>query len=95
MNWNVAQAKQSLSEVLRRASEEPQHIYNRDRLVAGVVAGALLEEFLTWRDEQSKRSVGQAFAELRALCQDEGYALPDLPRTTRHNAFLEALDDST
>ncbi len=32
MNWNVDQAKQKLSQVLKAAADEPQRSYNRRRL---------------------------------------------------------------
>ena len=95
MRWNVAQAKQSLSEVLRQANSEPQAIYNRERLVAAVVGGSLLEEFLRWRADHGTRTVGDAFADLRALCAEEDYELPMVERSTRPNPFAELLDEAS
>ena len=68
MDWNVAQAKQRLSEVLRSAAEEPQRIYNRRRLVAAVVNADRFEEFERWERRSAQRSIGEDFARLRAIC---------------------------
>lgn len=42
MNWNIAQAKQHFSEVVKQAAEELQLIYNRRQAVTAVVGA---EEF--------------------------------------------------
>lgn len=95
MNWNVAQAKQRLSEVLRAAAEEPQKIFNRRRLVAAVVDGETFEQFRRWQQQAEKRSIGDEFAELRAICAEEGgWELPVTERKDRPNAFVEALEDA-
>jgi predicted nucleic acid-binding protein len=36
--WNVSEAKQQFSEVLRCSESEPQLIYRRDRLIAAVIS---------------------------------------------------------
>lgn len=93
MDWNVAQAKQRLSEVLREAAEEPQRIYNRRRLVAAVVNAERFEEFERWERQSAQRSIGNDFARLRAICAEEGdweLAVPE--REDRPNSFAEALD---
>ncbi len=96
MNWNVAQAKQRLSEVLRAASEEPQKIYNRRRLVAAVVDGETFEKFSRWAERSARRSIGEEFAELRRICAEEGgWELPSPDREDRPNAFAEALADES
>ena len=48
MSWNIAQAKQRFSEVVRQAAEEPQLIYNRDHLVAAVIDAEDFEAFKQW-----------------------------------------------
>ncbi len=94
MNWNVAQAKQKLSEVLRGASEEPQLIFNREKLVAAVVDSATFKEFRKWKQESDRKSIGEEFAELRAICAEEGeWELPVPVREDRRNPFAEALED--
>ncbi len=96
MNWNVAQAKQKLSQVLRAAAEEPQRIYNRRRLVAAVVNGETFEEFRQWAERNRQRSIGDEFAKLRRICAEEGgWELPDSEREDRPNAFAEALADES
>jgi hypothetical protein len=37
MTWNIAQAKQQFSEVVRLSAQEPQAIYNRDKPVAVLI----------------------------------------------------------
>lgn len=95
MKWNVAQAKQRLSEVLREAVKEPQRIYNRQRLVAAVVGGETFEEFWQWKQHREQRSIGDQMAELRAICAEEGgWELPTPARENRPNPFAEALEDA-
>lgn len=93
MNWNIADAKQKFSELIREAENEPQWIYNRDRLVAAVVPAESLQEFLAWRDEKERPSLGEAFDELRRICQEEDYTFEIPPRQERPNPFPDALDD--
>lgn len=92
MNWSLAEAKQRFSEVVRRAAEEPQLIYNRDSLVAVMVQPEDLRGYEAWREERERRTVGDAFAELRAICAEEGFELPPPPREDRPNPFAGALD---
>ncbi len=94
MNWKVAQAKQKLSQVLKAATEEPQKIYNRQRLVAAVVDGETFEEFSRWSERSKQTSIGEEFANLRTICAEEGgWELPELDRKDRPNAFAETLTD--
>lgn len=93
MNWSIAEAKQKFSEVVRRASEEPQLIYNRDRLVAVMVQPEAFRGYEAWREERERRTLAEAFAELRAICADEGYELEPAEREDRHNPFAEGLDE--
>ena len=96
MEWNVAQAKQRLSEVLRSAADEPQRIYKRRQLVAAVVSGELFEEFWRWKQQSERQSIGADFAELRAIGREEGgWELPDVSRQDRPNPFAEGLLDAT
>lgn len=89
-SWNVGEAKQRFSEVLRRCEEEPQLIYRRDKLIAAVVR-VESEEAIPGR--QRPPSLGQRFTEIRELCRDEGYRLKPPSRRGRNNDFLEVLDD--
>jgi len=93
MNWNIADAKQKFSELIRAAEDEPQWIYNRDKLVAAVIPAATLQEFLAWRSEAERPSLGEAFAELRRICEEEEYTFELPPRQERPNPFPNALDE--
>lgn len=92
MNRRITEAKQRFSEIVRRTAEEPQLIYNRDRLVAVMVQPEDFRGYEAWREERERRTVGDAFAELRAICAEEGYELPPSPREDRPNPFAGALD---
>lgn len=85
MKWKIGQAKQRLSEVLRRSDEEPQRIYSRDRFVAAVVSAELFEEFERWLAARARRSLGERFDEVRELCAEEGYALEPAVRRDRES----------
>jgi hypothetical protein len=89
VNWKIGQAKQRFSEVVREAAEEPQRIYRRDRLVAGVIDGETLEEFLDWKRSRDRRSIADAFDELR---RERGGEEPFEPpaRRDRKNPFASS-----
>jgi prevent-host-death family protein len=74
-DWRTGEAKQRFSEVLREAVSEPQRIYNRDRLVAALVSAEEYEEFERWRRDRRRRTLGQAFDEVRELAARYGYEL--------------------
>lgn len=93
MSWNIAQAKQRFSEVVKQAAVEPQLIYNRDRLVAAVIDAEDFGAFQTWRQRQGAKTLGEAFAELRALAAGDENPLPLPERRDRPNAFLERFDE--
>ncbi len=93
MRWNVSEAKQRFSAVVKSAASEPQLIFNRDRLVAAVVDGETLQEFEEWRRRRSRASLGKRLAELRQIGTEEGYVLTVPERQDRANAFVETLDD--
>jgi antitoxin (DNA-binding transcriptional repressor) of toxin-antitoxin stability system len=92
MVWKIAEAKQHLSEVIRAAEEEPQWIYNRERLVAAIVEPDTLREFLAWRKSERRPSLGKVFADLRRLCAEEGYELEIPPRQDRPNPLVDGDD---
>jgi prevent-host-death family protein len=93
MDWKIAEAKQKFSELVKAAEDEPQWIYNRDKLVAAVVPAENLREFLDWRRQKQERTLGDAFEELRRICNEEDYALEIPPRQERPNPFPDALDE--
>jgi hypothetical protein len=82
-HWTIAEARRSLSALLRAAAHEPQSIYNRDRLVAGVVAPEHLAEVAV------RRSIADAFDELRVICREESYRPLLPPRRNRRNPFAD------
>lgn len=89
MEWNVAEAKRRLSELLRAAASEPQLVKSRDRAVAAVVGVEEYEQFAAWR--AGRQSIGTAFDDLRRLAAEEGWTLPRVRRAERRNAFARAL----
>jgi prevent-host-death family protein len=91
--WKVGEAKQRFSEVLRRAREEPQRIYNRERLVAAVLDATLFESFEEWQKRRARRTLEDDFSELREICQEEGYELELEVRRDRERWITDVLDD--
>jgi len=94
MNWNIAQAKQRFSEVVKQAAKEPQIIYNRNTPVAALIAAEELAEYRAWKQNQpDKPSLVEAFAQMRALASGDPDPLPEPRRLEggRPNAFLEML----
>jgi antitoxin (DNA-binding transcriptional repressor) of toxin-antitoxin stability system len=86
--WNVGEAKQQFSEVLRRSETEPQLIYHRSRLVAAVVAvnetsvGAVARRV----------TIADRIREASALFRQENYKLPATRRRARPNSFAVTLN---
>ncbi|MBK1630971.1 hypothetical protein CKO31_09500 [Thiohalocapsa halophila] len=93
MSWNIADAKQRFSELIKQAVAEPQLIYNRKRLVAAVIDAEDYQAFKAWSEQRAARTLADEMAELRALMQEEDYALTPPPRSTRPSAFTAACDD--
>lgn len=91
MSWTIAEARRHFSDLVKAAREEPQAIYNRDRLVAHVIDPATFAEFESWRRLHGDRTVADAFAALRELCEAEDYTLEVPERRDRPNPF--AADD--
>jgi prevent-host-death family protein len=94
MNWNIAQAKQRFSEVVKQAATEPQFIYNRDTPVAAVIAAEDMAEYQVWRASRRKPTLGDEFTALRRLAAGHPDPLPDPDRqgSMRANAFAVMLD---
>ena len=93
MKWSIANARKRFSELLSSAVEEPQAIYNRDRLVGAVVDPETLAEFQAWRAKRKGASLGKAFAELRRISAEERYEPVWPERRNRENPFVNALDE--
>lgn len=83
MNWRVGEAKQRLSELLRKSEGEPQLIHSRDRLVAVVISAELFAQFDSWRQQRHRRTLAQTFDEVREICREEDYVLDIGWRTGR------------
>ena len=90
MIWNIANAKQQFSEVVRLTAEEPQAIFNRDKPVAVVVSADEFEEFRKWREQRQKPTMTALFAEIREILSAEGDdGIEIAPRTTRYNPMVD------
>ncbi len=90
MTWNIANAKQQFSEVVRLTAEEPQAIYNRDKPVAVMISADEFEEFKQWKSQRKRPTLAQQFDEIRALLAErgeDGIEIP--PRTNRPNPMDE------
>lgn len=93
MPWNIAQAKQCFSEIVRRTTEGPQLIYNRKRLVAAVIDAEDYRAFKEWSELTVGRTLAKEFAELRRIMEEESYELTLPARSTRRNTFVETLKE--
>jgi hypothetical protein len=82
-HWLTGEAKQQFSEVLRRSEAEPQKIFRRDRLVAAVISAKAFEEFERWAESQQRRTLEDAFGEVRELCARYDYELDTGDRRDR------------
>ena len=94
MNWNIAQAKQHFSDVVKQAANEPQIIYNRNTPVAALITAEELAEYRAWKESHpAKPSLIDAFAHMRALANGEPDPLQEPCRHEggRPNAFVEML----
>lgn len=91
MTWNIANAKQQFSEVVRLTAEEPQAIYNRDKPVAVMISADEFEEFKQWKIQRKRPTLAQQFDEIRALLAEKGEDGIEIPpRTNRPNPMDEA-----
>jgi hypothetical protein len=77
--WSIASARQHLSEVVGLAAREPQLVYRRAALAAVVVSPALGDQV----GQLHRPRLADKLARLRALCAEEGYALPAPERADR------------
>jgi len=96
MNWNIAQAKQHFSDVVKLAATEPQIIYNRNTPVAALITAEELAEYRAWKESSkpAKKSLLAYFDEMRQILIDAGdeNGLEIPPRVDRPNAFVEMLE---
>ena len=87
--WNVGEAKQQFSELLRRSEHQPQLIYRRNRLIAAVVA---MDEAKA-STMASPVTLADRFEEVRALARREKVQLRIPSRRSRRNHFERTLDE--
>jgi prevent-host-death family protein len=80
MTWNIAQAKQQFSEVVRLSAQEPQVICNRDKPVAVLINADEFEAFQQWRAGQHEPTLAAQFAESRLALQQAGADLASAAR---------------
>ena len=83
MNWNIAKAKKSFSQVIRKAIKEPQIIYNRDKIVAAIINPKEYKEYMAYRKTMENDSLDSAFDELRDICAEENYSIIIPARSNR------------
>jgi antitoxin (DNA-binding transcriptional repressor) of toxin-antitoxin stability system len=100
MSWNIAQAKQQFSELVRLCAEEPQAIYNRDRAVATLVNASEFEQFQRWREQNQRTSLVAHFEQGRRAFSEPANTQSTLePRARmslqRINAFDAMLASDT
>lgn len=88
MNWSVADAKQQLSEVLRRAASRPQTITKRSRDIAVVVDVEEFRAFQQWKSSGKRKTVAEALAELSLASGSHGPALKAPRRRNRRAQFI-------
>ena len=91
MRWSIVNARQQFADLVRAAAEEPQPVYNRERMVAVVVDPASFEEFQAWQ-RQRGGSIADSFAELHAIFAEVGWDLELPERRTRPNPLAGTLD---
>lgn len=92
MNWSVAEAKEQLSEVLRRAAIRPQTITKRARDIAVVVDVQEFREFQKWKNAGGKKTVVQAFEDLRRISRARGPALKAPARRSRRTPLMPPVE---
>jgi prevent-host-death family protein len=90
--WNIAQAKQRFSDLVKQAAAGPQLIYNRKRLVAAVIDVEEYRAFQQWSQKGGGPTLADEFAELRQILSEENCTLVASPRSTRPNALVETLE---
>lgn len=93
ITWNIAQAKQRFSDLVRQTAAGPQLIYNRKRLVAAVIDAEAYQAFKEWSECTGGRTLAAEFAELRQILSEEDATAAPAPRSTRPNALLETLGE--
>ena len=89
--WNIAAAKQSLTQVIRDAQSAPQIIANRGKPVAAVIAIESLPYVERARTEQPPR-LTDLLATFREASLEQQAEFPVGVRADRTNAFTDLTD---
>ena len=89
--WNIAAAKQSLTQVIRDAQSAPQIIANRGKPVAAVIAIESLADVERARTAQPPR-LTDLLATFRQASLEQQDELPGGSRADRPNAFTDLTD---
>jgi antitoxin (DNA-binding transcriptional repressor) of toxin-antitoxin stability system len=92
VRWKVAQAKEQLSALLRRAAQGPQEIANREQVVAVVLGGKDLAAFREWRVSHAKLPLSEHLALAQRIAAEEDFELPYEARKDRPNPVLMVND---
>ena len=91
MKWSISEARSRFSDLLRKASAEPQEIYKRGRLVAAVIGSDSFLKMVTAKRKAKRRTLRESFAEMREIMAEEGYRLEISSRKNRKNVLPEGL----
>ena len=81
--WTIASARQHLPKLIAMAAREPQAVYRRDKLVAGVVSAELEQKLEAAELVRGGPSLAEDLQELRRLCDEEDYQLVTPKRADR------------
>ncbi|NEQ35002.1 MAG: prevent-host-death protein [Okeania sp. SIO3I5] len=93
MNWEIHEAQQNLSDLIKATNQKPQMIYEQEKLVAAIISPQTFQEFLAWQKQRQKPSLADTFAELRSLCTEEDYVLEIPTRQNRPNPFSDDFEN--
>lgn len=85
MTWNIAQAKQRFSNLVRQSVAAPQLISNRKRLVAAVIDAEVYRAFLEWSERTGGRTLAAEVAELPQVLSEEDATLASSPMCNQEN----------
>ncbi len=86
-SWKIGEAKQNLSAVVRASADQRQLLYNRDALVAAVISAEDLEKLESLEDVDARRTLVEAFSELREIVREEQYRWIVPKRGDRKSTF--------
>ena len=81
--WTIASARQYLPRLISLAAREPQAVYRRDKLVAGVVSPELKQKIDEGGVGDRRASLAAELQELRRLCAEDDYQLSTPKRVDR------------